>query len=437
MRMQLGLVAWFLVIAVAVFPAAAQQEDAEAPPAKAVAAPEVAPAAEPEAAPAAESEAAPAAESEAAPAAEPEGEASSSTSAEFQQILDEFRKTVGELRILQERYREAAESDQADLEKQWEELIAQGRSLKPRLLAAAEKAFVAEPEANRGAGDLLASQVLSKLTARDDQAQQRMKPHELTDDFFEAWRLSKLLLENGYESDVLYDAAGVSAFAMNEFEAAEEYLKLANKKQRMTSLGRQYLAGAKVCQRKWAAEQKIRQAEAEADDLPRVKLTTSKGDIVLELFENEAPNTVANFISLVDKGFYDGLTFHRVLPAFMAQGGCPRGDGMGDPGYKIPCECHKPGYRRHFGGSLSMAKAAAPDTGGSQFFLTFTPTSFLDGQHTVFGRVHEGLDVLFKIQRRDPAGEAAPEPDKILKAEVLRRRDHEYVPKKVGDEFDS
>jgi cyclophilin family peptidyl-prolyl cis-trans isomerase len=156
-----------------------------------------------------------------------------------------------------------------------------------------------------------------------------------------------------------------------------------------------------------------------------VGLTTDKGDIVLELFENEAPNTVANFISLVEKKHYDGTPFHRVLQNFMAQGGDPTGTGRGGPGYHIPCECYRDDYRHHFRGSLSMAHAGR-DTGGSQFFITFRPTPNLDNRHTCFGRVIEGHDVLAKIQRRDPTGANPPEPDRIVKAEVLRKRNHAY-----------
>ncbi len=176
----------------------------------------------------------------------------------------------------------------------------------------------------------------------------------------------------------------------------------------------------------------LRSREATADDLPRVKLTTSKGDIVLELFENDAPETVASFISLVKSGFYDGLKFHRVLDGFMAQGGCPKGDGTGGPGYNIRCECYKPEYRRHFTGSLSMAKGRARNTGGSQFFLTFRRTDELDGKHTVFGRVVDGMDVVNALQRIDPEAPATGvTADTIEKAEVLRDRGHDYQPSKV------
>ncbi|OHB80651.1 MAG: hypothetical protein A2W31_04135 [Planctomycetes bacterium RBG_16_64_10] len=176
----------------------------------------------------------------------------------------------------------------------------------------------------------------------------------------------------------------------------------------------------------------MRTAEAQADDLPRVKLETSKGPMVLELFENEAPNTVANFVNLVEQGFYDGRPFHRVLPQFMAQGGCPRGDGSGGPGYRIACECHRDGFRRHFRGSLSMAHAGR-DTGGSQFFLTFVRTPHLDGQHTVFGRVLEGTEVLSSLTRINPSQTGPhPTPDQIIKATVLRKRPHAYQPKTLA-----
>jgi len=182
-------------------------------------------------------------------------------------------------------------------------------------------------------------------------------------------------------------------------------------------------------------EMTLRAAEAEADDLPRVRIKTTAGDLVVELFENEAPNTVANFISLIEKGFYAATPFHRVIPEFMAQGGDPTGRGSGGPGYAIPCELDQPHSRKHFRGSLSMAHAGK-DTGGSQFFLTFRPTEHLDGKHTVFGRVIEGFDVLPKIHRtQSPDGRPIPgiKPDTILEAEVVRKRPHAYAPKTFPD----
>jgi cyclophilin family peptidyl-prolyl cis-trans isomerase len=162
-----------------------------------------------------------------------------------------------------------------------------------------------------------------------------------------------------------------------------------------------------------------------------VKLSTTKGDVVVALFENEAPIATANFIELAEKGFFDGLKFHRVIPGFMAQGGDPKGDGGGGPGYTIPDECYEDDHRNHFRGTLSMANTGRRDTGGSQFFLTFVPTAHLDGKHTVFGRVVEGLDVLGNLQRCEPGDNVAP--DRITKATVLFKRNHRYTPIKRPD----
>ena len=125
------------------------------------------------------------------------------------------------------------------------------------------------------------------------------------------------------------------------------------------------------------------------------RLETSKGIIDIELFEDKAPKTTENFIKLVEKGFYDGLIFHRGIDGFMIQGGCPKGDGTGGPGYTIPDEFH-PDLRHSGEGILSMANAG-PNTGGSQFFITLAKTDWLDGHHAVFGKVIKGMDVVKAI----------------------------------------
>ena len=156
-------------------------------------------------------------------------------------------------------------------------------------------------------------------------------------------------------------------------------------------------------QKKWAREAELRAEEAKADDLPQVKLKTTKGDIVLELFENEAPNTVANFISLVEKGFYNGTPFHRVVKGFMAQGGDPKGDGPRRPRlhHSLRMRQGKPSTALPRLAKHGSRRSRTP--GGSQFFLTFVPTPHLDGRHTVFGRIIDGIDVLGQLQRRDPS----------------------------------
>jgi len=231
--------------------------------------------------------------------------------------------------------------------------------------------------------------------------------------------VAQLLIEHDFPNKAIYNEAGLAAFNLGEGQLAIEFFQKAEEAGVLSANGEMY-----------KKEQLLRNAEAEADDLPRVKLTTNKGDITLELFENEAPNTVANFIELVEKGFYNGLKFHRVIDGFMAQGGDPKGDGTGGPGYSIACECYEENHRNHFTGSLSMAHAGR-DTGGSQFFITFGPTPHLDGKHTVFGRVIDGMDVVNNLQIRDPS-EGQPDADTIIEATVIRKRDHEYKAKKIG-----
>ena len=127
-------------------------------------------------------------------------------------------------------------------------------------------------------------------------------------------------------------------------------------------------------------------------------IETHEGKIVLELNFKEAPNTVANFVDLASNGFYDGLTFHRVIPGFMIQGGDPEGKGTGGPGYTIDNE---PNALKHETGVISMANRG-PDTNGSQFFITQLPQPHLDGKHTVFGKVISGQDVVCRIEPNDP-----------------------------------
>lgn len=130
--------------------------------------------------------------------------------------------------------------------------------------------------------------------------------------------------------------------------------------------------------------------------MTRAIMETDKGTIHLDLFDQDAPNTVKNFVDLANQGFYDGLTFHRVIPNFMIQGGCPLGTGTGGPGYKINCEIND---NKHLAGTLSMAHAGR-NTGGSQFFICHSPQPHLDGVHTTFGQTQD-MDVVNAIVKGD------------------------------------
>jgi len=136
-------------------------------------------------------------------------------------------------------------------------------------------------------------------------------------------------------------------------------------------------------------------------DIQDIKITfsTNKGDIDITVFASEVQVTAASFLNLISRGYYDGLSFHRVIADFMIQGGCPQGSGTGGPGYKFECEC-KPNLKHDKPGILSMANAGK-NTNGSQFFVTHGPTPHLDGAHTVFGEVTKGQDVVDAIAGGD------------------------------------
>jgi len=215
-------------------------------------------------------------------------------------------------------------------------------------------------------------------------------------------------------------------FAENRFEEALDTLKLIpsdvlNRHDRIRRQVEQVMPARESYVQYWEEELQRRDADAAADDLPRAEIITPRGRIVVELFENEAPNTVANFITLAESDFYDETTFHRVIAGFMSQGGDPNTKpgasgtpGAGGPGYVIADEIHEDS-RMHFAGTLSMANSG-PNTNGSQFFLNHVPTDHLNGLHTVFGRILEGLDVARSLEANDV----------IETINVLRKRDHAY-----------
>lgn len=146
-------------------------------------------------------------------------------------------------------------------------------------------------------------------------------------------------------------------------------------------------------------------------------IKTEVGDIKLELYPKDAPRHVNSFVFLAREGFYDGVTFHRVIPGFVAQAGDPTGTGSGGPGYNIPDEVNA---RTFEDGTLGMAKTAAPDSAGSQWFITYAPQPNLNGSYTVFGQLIEGRDVLDKIAPRDPSVAASPG-TKIITIEIEER----------------
>lgn len=168
--------------------------------------------------------------------------------------------------------------------------------------------------------------------------------------------------------------------------------------------------GAKSVQKRYEAPPPM---TIDTDKSYYATIKTEKGDIRLLLFDAEAPMTVNNFVFLAREGFYDGCTFHRVITGFMAQAGDPTGTGGGGPGYTFPDE-FSPSLSHDSAGILSMANAG-PDTNGSQFFITYAPQPHLDGHHSIFGKVVDGMEVLLSLTPRDPGADPdAPPGDKII-----------------------
>ena len=334
--------------------------------------------------------------------------------ADFAAARDELRECVAELTTLQAEYQKPG-ADKAAIEAKFNATKTRAQAANDRLEASAFAAIAADP-ADASVLDVCGT-LLAVAVQKDDPTTVLARAKEL----------DAAGVKNG---DIAMMAAD-SAVKLSRLDDAEAWLKKAE----AAGVDKQKVAGLMQAiehdRPKVEKEMAARAEDAKADDLPRVKITTSKGEIVVELFENEAPNTVANFIELVEKGFYDGTPFHRVIGGFMAQGGDPTGSGRGGPGYAIECECDAPGARQHFLGTLSMAHAGK-NTGGSQFFLTFVPTEHLDGKHTVFGRVIEGFDVLPKLIRTEGAPPGSGQ-DTIVEATVVRKRSHPYESKKLPD----
>ena len=156
---------------------------------------------------------------------------------------------------------------------------------------------------------------------------------------------------------------------------------------------------------------------------PIAVFETNQGTFEVELFEDKAPITVKNFTDLAEKGFYDGLIFHRVIDGFMIQGGDPNGTGTGGPGYTIPDEFGE-GLKHDREGVLSMANAG-PNTGGSQFFITLAPTPWLDGHHAIFGKVVKGMDVVRAIGKVDTDFQDKPLSKVVMEKVTIRREEKE------------
>lgn len=378
-----------------------------------------------------------------APAAETTASAQSPTLVTVEQKVDRYRTLIERMReeirlITESKIRFYLDGREAsyDWKDQWETAVAALEPLKKEFETIATDLFINHTD-DASVPDSLEETVFAirrKLLKTDQDAK--------------TIAVLRRLLETKPENQQLKLDLGRVLLKTNQFAEANELIDSIprNVMEDLDDGDDKLLASRSQLETTYEEEKKILAAESEADDLPRVELLTSQGPVVVELFENEAPDTVGNFIHLVESGFYKDVIFHRVIAGFMAQTGLvarlENGYANKRPGYLIYDETRD--GRRHFSGYLSMAKTDKPNTGNSQFFITYQPTNFLDGRHTVFGRVIEGMENVGRLQatfemkkteKDKPPEEVRIEsaiPDFIKSANVIRKRDHQYAPKKVG-----
>ncbi len=342
---------------------------------------------------------------------------------EFKAATGEFREHLKKMREVLVRYNTdlTGASDKAMLT-QWFELERAGIAIHQRMVDAALKEYLQDP-----AGKPALAEMLWGIVERNTEV----------DRFENLLPVVQALKANGFKHEKLPGTEAMIAFAMNEYDELKPILNELVAEGLASPMLVSIQSQLSTLKSLWEQELAAREKDRAGEPLPRVLIHTSKGDIELELFENNAPETVGSFISLVESGFYNGLTFHRVLEHFMAQTGCPVGDGTGGPGYTIYSEASKPGKRNFFRGTVGLAMSQNPDSGGSQFFICFLPVTHLNEGFTAFGRVTSGIEVLGSIVRINPdekkdESKAPAMPDEILSIEVLSKRNHEYKPNKVN-----
>ncbi|WP_218934586.1 peptidylprolyl isomerase [Rosistilla ulvae] len=372
----------------------------------------------------------PAVEEAAASEEKPAGgktEAAKKAQAVFDQRVEEWRKATQALWTEVNEFHTARGDVKFSEQIRWAERESAARdAMQAAFLAASNLVF--EDHENRDGRTFLAQSIL----------------YHAQTDWYEGLKQGALaMLEAGVKDIQLNVIAGVSAAATGDFEVARGHLKeVPDGDEGLAEVGQRMKFILDPLQESWEKEQKLREAEAKADDLPRVLLKTTRGEVLVELFENEAPNTVASFISLVEDGFYDNVPFYQVVEHEFAQTGDRDGDGSGTADYRLPDEAI--GERGIFRGSLVMAKipnpnaardpdasGTIPNTGSSQFLITLLPFNPEYKELCCFGRVVSGMGAISTLNRAKVEKEKdAPVvlPDSIIEAEVVRKRDHEYKP---------
>jgi cyclophilin family peptidyl-prolyl cis-trans isomerase len=358
--------------------------------------------------------------------------ASGPNSAEFDRQFLQWKGILAELYQLRGEYREASYAKRVELDKQYRKLLDKADAMLPALRAAAEAAYLEAPDSSSDPATFLVATVYEACLKRAYEG---------------AFPPAKLLMDHGYDRRFLIGWAGIAAFAVGQFDLAEKWLQRAREENVLANYGRSWeelgvgaLRNCPFYKQAWKNEEATRAAEAKADRspetwLPRVLLRTNKGEIELELFEDDAPNSVTNFILLVEDGFYNGKPFYAVQgQPCTAAGGVVGPEG--EVRHLVLPEGDRP-KRLHFRGSVTMPPSGDQrGAGTSQFYLLFFPQRSLNDKSTCIGRIVRGIDVLSRLRPTAPKEFANTEPDnidRIIEAKVLRKRSHPYELKKVPE----
>lgn len=344
----------------------------------------------------------------------------------FKLALEEFRTGLKALRTAEIRYHNSDTKEQESrYRREWYEALQPLFDLQADVLSAALEEFQSNPNGKQKLGHILFN---------------TLKRNAEKDNFDGMLPIAKLLFEMNYPSTDLPQIYMQCCLAENDYDQARipiqsSKLSIANPQALLEQLDR--------LKEDWDLEQQARQRDLSGEPLPMAKIRTTKGDVVVELFENEAPEAVSSFVSLAEQGFYEYLDFFYVDNHSLAQTGCMKEDGTGTPPYMLPDENQKPNARKLFRGSLALSTIPnQPNSGGTVFFIPYLPALGLDNNYTVFGRVVSGMPVVANLNRvkpdrkdqssEDKKKEAKSEPDEIISIEILRKRAHEYQPTKIA-----
>lgn len=344
---------------------------------------------------------------------------------EFKNTSDILREHLKDMREIIMRYNVAEDGAPArKLYSQFISMINDGHALHQKMIAAAIQEYRINPAENEKIGGMLA-----RFTERNVES----------DRFDGVLEASMALLDANYPEPDLLRRAFLAAAAINRYDEAQRLVDRLDELGTNPQLVEQAAKDLPILKARWAREQELLAKDAAGEPLPRIELVTTKGIIEIELFENQAPNTVANFIKLVEDGFYDNKLFYRVVEHFAAQTGSPAGDGGGNGGFTVPSEREHPDNRDFFRGTVGLALAGDfVGSGSTQFFIVFSPATELDENYTAFGRVVGGMNVLGNLVRIDPdaskekkAEQKGRIPDELKSAKVLFKRSHPYEPERI------